>query len=250
MNTPIRILAGVLMALGLAACQHPASPSQAETAPPMQLKLYSVPPQKSQALLMALRGTIMHGNGRAEAPFPGKLLVAAPADEQASIGAALETLSKTPVPNVEHAQFRVHFWVVDMLPGSGADASALKPLAPTLDTLRKHLGPAHFELADSASATTLEGRKTNRMDTANRHLFEFRIPSAGAGHVQLALQYIDRSPDGFRGLKTSASMPLGDYVVLAQAAAPKVLPGHRKAPPPGAMRLLVVRVDKLASGAD
>jgi len=247
MNTPIRILAGMLLALGLAACQHPAPPSQAKAAPPMQLKLYSVPPQKSQMLLKALREVVP---GRIHEAFPGKLLVAAPADEQASIGAAIETLAKTPVPNVEHAQFRVHFWVVDMLPGSGADTPALKPLAATLDALRKQLGPAHFELADTASATTLQGHLANRMDTANRHLFEFWIPSTSAGHVQLALQYIDRSPDGFRGLKTSASMPLGDYVVLAQAAAPRTLPDHRKAPPQGGMRLLVVRVDKLAAHAD
>lgn len=263
MNKLVATLAAAVLVLGLAACQH-AQPGTTQ-ASNMQLKLYHVPADQSghvvKALQSALAGNSLGGllNGmRVTEPFPGTVMVLAPPEIQTSVGKVIPALSddasKAPPAKVRQAQnlqFRVHFWVVDMLPGHGADAPALKPLAPTLDTLRKRLGAAHFELADTASATVLEGHTSNFMNTANRHRFEFWVPSASAGHVQLALKYVDRSPDGFRGLKTSASMTLGDYVVLAQAAAPKHLPlGHGKPPPTGAMRLLVVRVDKLAAHAD
>lgn len=267
MNKLVAALAAAVLVLGLAACQH-AKPAAAQ-ASNMQLKLYHVPENQSdqvvKALHSALAGNTLDGwlkkqdNGmRVTEPFPGTVMVLAPPEIQASVGTVIHALSddasKAPPAKARQArnlQFRVHFWVVDMLPGRGADAPALQPLAPTLDALRKRLGTAHFELADTASATVLEGHTSNFMNTANRHRFEFWVPSASAGHVQLALKYVDRSPDGFHGLKTSASMTLGDYVVLAQAAAPKHLPlGHGKPPPTGAMRLLVVRVDKLAAHAD
>lgn len=248
MKSPLLILAASLLALGLTACQRPASSSQAAAAKPMQLKLYDVPPQRSEALMTALRSVIADGkSSRVSQPLPGKLLVAAPADEQASIGAAIASLGKAPVPAIAHAQYRVHFWLVDMLPGPGTDSASLKPLSGTLDTLRKRMGPSHFILADDAQVATLTGHRAHELGTASRNHFEFWIPTAGNDQVQLVLQY-GRPGDDF-GLKTTVSLTPGHYMVLAQTAMPGHMPGQHAVQPQGTMRLLVVRADPLDSGA-
>lgn len=245
MNHPIRLFAALVLALGLAACQGASSTSQDAGAPPREIKLYSVPPQQSPALLHALRETVINGHGSTVTqPFPGKLLVAAPADEQASIGAAIHALSKAAETTPHPEQLHVHFWVIDAMPGKGADAAALQPLSGTLDALRKRIGPSHFLLDDSAMAVATPGETSNRIDTANQHDFAFWIPSSGSGHLQLAIEYNDHSGNdhagkGFRSLKTVAAMKLDQYVVLAQAAESGGDAGAK-----AALRLLVVRVDR------
>lgn len=253
MNHPIRLFALAMLALGLAACQGTPSASQENNTPSREIKLYSVPPQQSPALLHALRETVINGHGSTVTqPFPGKLLVAAPAGEQASIGAAIHALSKAAETTPHPEQLHVHFWVIDALPGKGSDSTALQPLSSTLDALRKNIGPSHFLLDDSAMAVATPGETSNKIDTANLHDFVFWIPSSGSDHLQLAIEYNDHSGNdhagkGFRSLKTVAAMKLDQYVVLAQASEPG---GDANTNPSGtdaALRLLVVRVDRADS---
>lgn len=265
MKTFFRIAGVTAFVLTLAACQGN-GPGAAQASANMQLKLYQVPAQQSDQITHALHNTLAgntlggllkkQDNGmRVTEPFPGTVMVLAPPKVQASVGSVIHELSEhAPKPQPHKAeqagniQFRVHFWLVDMLPGSGTDTSALKPLAPTLDALRKRMGQAHFALTDNAQAVTESGDKAHNLDTANHHHFQFWIPSTEGNRAQLVLRYVDQTGEGF-SLKTSAYMPLGDYMVLAQAAAPSELPDHRKALPQGTMRLLVVRVDKLTAHA-
>lgn len=259
MNHPLRFLAGALLALSLVACHQPASAPQGKAAQPRQLKLYSVPPQQSSVLLHALRHTSLGKGSNVTQPFPGKLLVSAPQAEQASIGKAIAALSKAANTDFQPERLHVHFWLVEAHPGSGEEPAVLKPLSTTLNTLQKSLGRSHFSLQDSAMATVTPGSGYSSITTGQMHDFMFLLAPAGAHDVTLQLSYKDHTGPGFRKLDTSATLKLGQYMVLAQAPNGKPrkvslpgLPGNpagTEVHTPTVMRLLIVRVDRAGKTA-
>jgi hypothetical protein len=237
-----RILFGSLLGLALVACHGPqdqARANQARSNARMELKIYEVPPQRTNDLRNALNATISSKSIRVTTAAPGKLMVYAPRGTQESIDTVIAELVKAAPDDVVPATLQVHFWIVDAVPGAGNDDPALAPLAGTLETLRKSHGPLHFTLKESISAAATLDRET-LVDTGKERFFQFTARAGQAGAINLSAKYVDNRSLGIRSINTTVAMKPAQYVVLVQAPDGAV-------PSPGTMRLLVVRVDRQTS---
>lgn len=244
------VVAGVF---ALAACRGPAGAHGSGNGPSMEMKVYAVPASQTGRLAMALAGAL---GSRASVtdPAPGKLLVYAPRDAQASIADALESLSKAPASDATPTQVNLRFWVVDAQTGAGTDDPALKPLSATLDTLRQTMGPLHFRLAQEAAslaASNQSGTIATSTATGPRS-FGFAVGAAEAQGVPLSLNYEDPGRSGLRQLKTEVSARFGEYLVLGQGPGVCAAPFVDTGPAPAdtcaekpALRLLIIRVDRI-----
>lgn len=252
MKRLFQLVAGAaLLAIGatLTACHAPAS-SGAPDAEAMELKLYDVPAAQSDALRSALAKAMANKASVSQAA-PGQLLVYAPGDAQASIGAAIKALGKaTPAP-APSVQLRVNFWVVDGVPGSGTDDPSLKDLAGSLATLRQTMGPLHFHLEQAA---TLIGTSDdeNTLATGNgaqTSIFRTRISAIHGDTAHLKLNYDDGNGSGLRALDTRIDASMGQYLVLAQAPGACAATAPASCPDKPTLRVLVIRVDRLPTKA-
>lgn len=250
-----RLLAATSLLLTLTACHAPAGGHAAQAAAPMELKIYEVPAAQTEKLAGAL-GNALGGNASITMPAPGKLLVYAPHDAQASIGHAIASLGEKATTAEATGQVDLHFWIVDGLAGTGDDDAALRPLAPSLDTVRKTMGRLHFQLVQAMSAMNLsinhDGGITTALTNGYPRTANFHIDSADGRTIDLSLNYEDRGESGLAKLRTQVDVPSGQYVVLAQApgACAPALPGGT-APPCAekpALRLLVLRADYVPAG--
>ncbi|HEX7340909.1 MAG TPA: hypothetical protein VF269_01400 [Rhodanobacteraceae bacterium] len=223
------LLLGGALALSLAACSKPASPTATATTP-MQLKLYHVPAQQSTQLARALQRALIGGNLagmfkqtsiRVSSPYPGTLTVYAPRATQTSVGQVITELVKSATTPMAPARLQVHFWLVNVIAGKGADTAALKPLEPTLDHLRAALGPSHFVLDEAVSATTsMAGNGWGSLKTMHgqyQHVYRFQAEAGTGGAIRLKMSFEDHSGQTIPQLQTTTILRPGHYVVLAQA---------------------------------
>ncbi|MDO1527590.1 hypothetical protein QMK61_01990 [Fulvimonas sp. R45] len=262
MNHLIRYAAmGMLSALALGGCHTSdvAPGMSGRASPDLTLEIYSVPADRTQAIEDALDKALggidakLFGGARASitAAGPGKLLVYAPRDAQASIGKVIDTLGAA-TKQAAPIQVGVHFWVIDGEPGSGDDDPMLKQLAGNLDPLRQVSGPMHFRLDQAATLVGTSG-EDGSLDTGNKEAperaFSFRIGAVSNETARLQLNYLDTGAHGLNKLHTFIDATFGQYIVLAQAPGPCRQPATDTTPAGcangSAMRLLVVRVDRL-----
>lgn len=253
MKQGIRFAAVLVVLLALGACRAPADRT-ADSVQPMDLKIYAVPAAQTAQLAGAL-GNALGKKANVTMPMPGKLLVYAPQQAQDSIGKALASLGQAAPAANDATQVNLRFWVVDGHPGTGADEAALKPLSATFDSLRSTLGPMHFQLEQAAAGVATSGhggRIVTTTPAGYQRNFDFRIGPATARGVALTLDYKDAGPAGLRHFSTEVGARFGDYLVLAQApggACQAVLVSGKAtascSPDVSAMRLLIVRVDRL-----
>lgn len=221
----------------------------------MELKIYAVPVEQTNALTQSL----MDALGKAAnitTPAPGKLLVYAPEDAQASIGEAISSLGKSAAAKPVAARVDLHFWIVDAQAGPGSDDVALKPLASSLEGVRKSMGPLHFQLNQAAAAMTSAGPPgviKTATDNGYSRDFRFKVIATHDNTIHLSLSYDDRGQTGLAELDTQIDISSGHYVVLAQApgACAAAMPGVTAPPCPQkpALRLLIVRADILSPQA-
>lgn len=251
MQPGFRFVAIFALVCTLAACQAPSNGNAGSASAPMELKIYTVPAAQTGQLAGAL-GSALGKKANVTTPAPGKLLVYAPRDAQASIGAALGSLGKATPASAGATQVNLRFWIVDAQTGAGANDAALKPLSATLATLRQTLGPMHFQLEQAAAGVGSSGH-SGSIATATpagyQRTFDFRIGPATAQGVELTLDYQDAGPAGLRRFNTQVGAHFGDYLVLAQApgACPVVLTSGKpttSCPDVPALQLLIVRVDR------
>lgn len=258
MKQGFRFAAVLAVVLFLGACRAPVDRTAGNTASPMELKIYAVPAAQTTQLAGALDNALGK-KANVSVPVPGKLLVYAPRHAQASIGEALANLGHAAPAAAEAARVNVRFWIVDAKSGVGADEAALKPLSPTLDSLRRTLGAMHFQLDQMAAAMATSGHSGSIAITAPAgymRTFNFRVGPAVVDGINLSLDYQDDGPAGLRRFNTEVVTRFGDYLVLAQApggACQVVLEsGRQTASCPSdapALRLLIVRVDRLNTPA-
>jgi len=237
----------------LGACRGPAGAHDGGSEASMEMKVYTVPAAQTGRLAAALGGAL-GGRASVSDPAPGKLLVYAPRDAQASIATALDRLAKAPGSEAIHTQVNLRFWVVDAQPGAAADDPALKPLSATLDTLRRTMGPMHFRLdqeAASLAASNQSGMISTRTATGPRS-FGFAVGAADAHGVSLSLNYEDPGRSGLRQLKTEVGARFGEYLVLGRGPGACSVPFGDTGPASAdtcaekpALRLLIVRVDRI-----
>jgi hypothetical protein len=269
MNIILRCFGVALLAAVLVGCG--ASHGGDAGAAAFQLRMYQVPAAQSKTIadkldgILAspdfLVGTKSHTTMRATTPFPGAVLVLAPAAVQPSIATAVAELAKVagsaqPVKAArqpESVPLRVQFWLVQAKAGAGGDAAALQPLAGALTALRKQLGPSHFALEDAVglqvnAPTDQDVTAGNgKLTSARGHEFQFRARVLDGGDVTLDLEYHNTTRDAadrsIPELQSTVAVAPGAYVVLAQAP-PAATPAGT--PDATLMNLLVVRVDQVA----
>lgn len=251
-------LIAAVLTLGLAACHAPDRATANNRTAQMQLKLYHVPAQQSAAIERTLHSALAGNNlgnivkdrdnsMRVTEPFPGAVLVLAPAQMQDSIASAIKELAKASPKTAANVPIRVHFWVVQAKAGDGADAPALRPLEPTLKQLRASLGPSHFVLNEAVSAIAnatdhFNPDASGQVSTSQHHDFQFSCLSTANGDIKLRVDYRDQSRRTMPSLHTVTTIRPGEYVVLAQApSTDDTASGSDKT----LMNLLVVRVDRL-----
>jgi hypothetical protein len=264
MKHVVRLAAFALLPI-LAGC-HSSDGGRASS--PMALKIYDVPPAQANELSGAL-GIAINKDGNVMPAGPGKLMVYAPADTQASIASALAQLRDTASAKASPTQVTLHFWTIDATPGDAPDDPALKELAPSLASLRQTLGPLSFQLEQTISAAAAANRSgsltTLSHDTP--HIFEFTLGAVQNDALSLNLRYHDgyaastssglSASSGLVELKTNIDTHLGQYTVLAQApndnctvirgtSASDPRPTETKSCQNG-WRLLVVRADRADS---
>jgi hypothetical protein len=147
----------------------------------------------------------------------------------------------------------MHFWVIDGEAGSGSNDPALKPLAGSLDSLRRTAGPMHFRLDQAASLVGADGENSSltTADGPYTRQFHFRVGAIDGDTARLYLIYQDNGGHGLGKLDTHIDATFGQYIVLAQApgacAQPSANTGAASCPDKPAVRLLVVRVDRLSA---
>lgn len=263
MKAALRILAGAVLAVTLAGCH--ASPDSGGHVPDFQLKLYHVPPQQSQNIAKNLSavlessdylvGSKAHTEMSVTQPFPGSVLVLAPASLQSSIGSAIKELAQTSrkpsASALDSDSLKVSFWVVQAKAGLGEDAAALHPLETALKQVRETLGPSHFVLEDIASALVDAPVEQNlaagngNIVTSRGHTFGFHVTAPVGADIGLEVNYGNTTADAashtIPELKTTVAVRTGEYVVLAQASPSASSAG---ASDKTLMNLLVVRVDR------
>ncbi len=255
MKHTLQLIAGAALLLGLSACRAPADNHASQTSARMELKIYAVTPEQADPVAQSLRGALGPMD-TITVPAPGKLLVYAPRDAQSSIGEAISSLGKSVVAQPADVQVGLHIWIVDALAGPGSDDPSLKPLASSLESVRKSMGPLHFQLDQAVAAITSvgpEGSMKTATDGGYERSFGFQVKATHANTIQLALSYGDNGQSGLAQLDTQIGITSGQYVVLAQApgACAPALPGKIAPPCPQkpALRLLIVRADRLPAQA-
>ncbi|HEY0197303.1 MAG TPA: hypothetical protein VGC19_02020, partial [Rhodanobacter sp.] len=130
MNKAIRWITGCAMTVLLCACHAPDSANgNKSVSGPMELKIYDVPPAKTDVLRGALSEALASDKAKVSMPAPGKLMVYASRDAQPSIEQAIADLSKSSPKDQTDERLQVRFLVVDTMPGDGADDPALKDVA-------------------------------------------------------------------------------------------------------------------------
>lgn len=267
MKTAFRIVTAALLVAAVSGCNAPASGNAASAS--FELKAYSVPATQSKAIARNLDavlaspeflvGTKAHSEMRATQPFPGAVLVLAPASVQPSIARAIEDMAKAAGKSgheaVDVVPLRVQFWVVQAKAGSGEDAIALKPLAPTLAQLRQALGPSHFVLDDSATLAVDAAHDNmtvgnGSVTTSRGRIFAFHAATLGTGGVSLDLKFANADTAAAQGgiptLNTTVVMQPGEYIVLAEAPPSIASTSVKDAT---LMNLLVARVERLTPAA-
>lgn len=215
----------------------------------MELKIYAVPPAQTMNLVGSL-GNALGDKANITSPMPGKLLVYAAHDAQASIGEAIASLGQSIGSAAKPAQVDLQFWIVDGAPGPGTDDPALKPLAVALESVRQTMGPLHFTLDQSLAARGSSGRDgtiSSAPELFYPRRLDFTVTGVSGKVIDLFLDYEDHGATGIATFKTQINTQSGHYVVLAQGpgACPAAVPGKTAPPCPvkPALRLLIVRAD-------
>lgn len=273
-----RHLGMAALALGLlAGCSAGGSASGDGAAQHMEMRVYAVPPERTDALGNTLNTVFATSDkiaiGKASSPAPGQLLVLAPADLHGSIEASLRTLTSDTSPAAPAAaprQFRLSYWSVDALPESGKDDLELEPLQGALGTVRKQLGPVRFVLRDEVSAVSSAGQlvqrswpgaKLTRDSSRPVQELRYQLEDAAPAGLKLTLSNSDQVPvvlsrDGENqvqyiavGSNTTTAIRLGQTLVLARNPIPRdpVSSGETTVSN-RTTRLYLVRVDEVPAG--
>lgn len=199
----------------LAAVAASACTGQDRTEP--TLRVYEVPPGRTEALGMALNDVFMAAEGQAPAGkassrIPGQLLVLAPDAMHASIDKTLGRLigdadGGTPT-NVQ-----LRFWVLDAMPGSTGESSSDVP-EPVLASLQQQF-PQHAFLLYDQARLGIDGRNGNaHLQTARETRIQVDTWEEDDG-LSGVLEVVTASEAGHVPLQTRIALPMDQYVVLA-----------------------------------
>jgi hypothetical protein len=218
------------------------------------LKMYEVPPAQTSALSHALTLALSKDASVATAG-PGKLLVYAPADAQASIESAIAALRDSAPAHAIPAQVELHAWIISAEPGDTPDDPALKELGPSLAALRQTMGPTSFHLGQAISAAGSENHHSMLAleSQGSFQQFDFAVGTIQNDALGLDLTYnvtgsthISAGPE-LTGLQAHLDTRLGQYTLLAKVPdnSCSTAPAATPTPCEKGWRLLVIRADRI-----
>jgi|GEM_PF-2337005 hypothetical protein len=263
--------AAALAAVLLGGCNGGAPGAAA--APKMEVRVYAVPPEQTDALRETFNKVFSTSEnaaiGKASSPAPGQLLVLAPANLQGSIEASIRSLTANRPPAAEKApgrQMRLAFWSVDAIPENGRDDLELDSLQGALEEARKQLGPVRFVLRDEIGAVSSPGQQverrwlgaklTNESGRPQRQL-AYTLEDRGGG-LMLNLHVVEQVPvmiarDGQNvveyldiGADTTTAIRPGQTLVITRNPIPKdAVSTGEPTVSNRTTRLYLVRVDEL-----
>lgn len=237
----------------LAAC-HPSDGGHASSS--MTLKMYEVPPAQTSELINSL-DKVLSKDAYVSGAGPGKLLVYAPADAQASIESAIAALRDSTPAHATPVQVELHAWIINAEPGNGPDDPALKELDPSLAALRQTMGPNSFHLEQAVSAAGSENHHSNLSlyNQGSFRQFGFAVGTIQNDALSLDVTYnvtgdttgpADTGPV-LTGLQAHLDARLGQYTLLAKVPDNNcpTTPATTSAPCEKNWRLLLVRADRI-----
>ena len=238
----------------------------------MEVRVYQVPPDSTNALMQTLNKVFENGDkaslGKVSSPSPGQLVVLAPASLQGSVEASLRALAKDqPIiaaasSSAPDAPLRLSFWSVDAVPEAGDDDPTLTELAPALAEVRKQLGAVHFELRDEASGVAGLGKTSTRSwlgssiagSNPPKKQLLYTLSRIG-GTLELSINFQDEIPFrrnengqvnvdySYARVETTTTVRLGQTLVVTQSPIPDI--ESSGATPVMLTRLYLVRIDEV-----
>lgn len=236
----------------LAAC-HSSDGGQASST--MALRIYDVPPAQTDVLSSAL-ARVLNKNASVTMAGPGKLLIYAPADTQASIKDAIADLRDSSPGKAQATPVELHAWIINAEPGDAPDDPALKALGPSLAALRQTMGPSSFHLEQAISAAGSENHSSSLTlkNQGSMEQFDFQVGAIQGDVVSMDVSY--NMPTGvsmtmlgqaMMGVQAHLDTRLGQYTLLAKAPGSCPTSATPSAPCEKSWRLLVVRADRIDS---
>lgn len=239
----------------LAAC-HSSDGGQAASS--MALRIYDVPPAQTNVLSSAL-ARVLNKNASVTVAGPGKLLIYAPADTQASIEGAIASLRESSPAKAMPTPVELHAWIINAEPGDAPDDPALKVLAPSLAALRETMGPSSFHLEQAVSAAGSENHSSSLMleNQGSIQQFDFQVGAIQGDVLSMDVSYnmpnggglaIANPSHAMMGVQAHLDTRLGQYTLLAKAPGGCATASPAPSTPcEKSWRLLVVRADRIDS---
>jgi hypothetical protein len=169
-----------------------ASASSGEWSSQMQVATYTVPPVRADAIRNTLNTVLMNNRegqplGQASLPLPDQLMVSAPGRMHDSIRRSIASLSEGEASApAGPASATLEVWLVDAVPGMGADDPQLSAVKPELDQARQRFGHGRYRLLERSMAlATLNGETVSL--GGMRSQVRIRAVARDAGTVEASI---------------------------------------------------------------
>ncbi len=212
----VALVAGCALA-ALAGCSRDGGTASSEDAKAVQV--YEVPPAQLQSVQHALHGVLAVGETGSVSNSGGRLVVLAPASTQASIGKAIESLSRQPADAgpASEAPLRLRFWLLESTTEAGSRDPRLASLKPALDEASKGLGLQGFTLQGFTDVLASPGKSFN---SEASNVIVDGIASRSADGVMLSVNVrVAHASGNWTGLvRTEALLEPGQFLVLSSSA--------------------------------
>ncbi len=247
------ILAGILMAVGLAGCSGGRGGQTSDAS--LTLRTYSVPQGNAAAVSSILNSVLsLYASkqevGKTWAPGPNQILVLAPAGMQDSIASSITQIAAQDPSTTSAKALQLNTWLVDVYSGQGTLDPRLKPIQSALQDFESNVGPAHFVQSQYFSAVSDVGTEAH-ISPQPPYGFTYTITNGRGG---LGLRFFLSGPQSVSGQVTTQ---LGRSLVLGlmsgwQAIRPRRVNARigvansEQAEP--SYRLLVIRVEPASQG--
>jgi hypothetical protein len=177
-----------LMLIGLAGCGGANNSNSTNSDDSLVLHVYTVPEGRAKNLRSALQNVFYTSKGqkaigRVSATGPSQVLVLAPRQMQASIGASIKKIvGNQPQASKPSSPLQLSAWTVDAFPGQGPSDPALKAIQPALKAFSAATNPAHFVQAHYLTAVSDIGYRTV-LNPRNGYRFTYTINQSSGGYV-------------------------------------------------------------------
>ncbi|MFC3716587.1 hypothetical protein ACFONC_10515 [Luteimonas soli] len=183
------------------------------------VRIYEVPPAQLQSTESALSIVLSGSKTGSVSSSDGRLVVLAPASTQASIGKAIEELSKRPADSAPGGDgpVRLRFWLLEGSAKATPPDPRLAPLKPALDEASRGLGLQGYTLQGFTDVLTSPG-KPFRSEASNINVAGKASPQASGVALSASIDAAQMSGGWSGSIHTDALLEPGQFLVLSSTA--------------------------------